>query len=162
MNATPHDLYKAVTKITDTIDGDGGAANDDDIYEKRNLHSSVTMDGVRGSWFLDREGGETVNAALDAQMETARIDDDPAPPPNGAPTRSWTSAGTPSPSGSTHPRRPNAGAVSPTRSWCVDIRMFEQHRRRVRRRHPRRIRHRRNPLPQRRSNGSCATATSAA
>ena len=80
INATPHDLYKAVTKITDTIDGDGGAANDDDIYEKRKLHSSDTMDGVRGSWFLDREGGETVNAALDAQMETARIDDDPRTP----------------------------------------------------------------------------------
>jgi hypothetical protein len=38
------------------------------------------MDGVRGSWFLDREGGETVNAALDAQMETARILDDPRTP----------------------------------------------------------------------------------
>ena len=35
-------------RITDAIDGDGGAANDDDIYEKRNLHSSRTMDGVRG------------------------------------------------------------------------------------------------------------------
>jgi hypothetical protein len=79
-NATPADLYQAVTRITDTIDGDGGAANDDDIYEKRTLHSSETMDGVRGSWFLDPEGGKTVNAALDAQMETARIDDDPRTP----------------------------------------------------------------------------------
>ncbi|HTK15880.1 MAG TPA: DUF222 domain-containing protein [Acidimicrobiia bacterium] len=80
VNATPADLYQAVTKITDTIDGDGGAAGDDEIYEKRKLHSSKTMDGVRGSWFLDGEGGETVNAALDAQMETARIDDDPRTP----------------------------------------------------------------------------------
>ena len=79
-NATPTELHIAVTRITDTIDGDGGAANDDDIYEKRKLHSSKTMDGVRGSWFLDREGGETVNAALDAQMETAHIDDDPRTP----------------------------------------------------------------------------------
>ena len=80
VNATPADLYQAVTKITDTIDGDGGAANDDDIYEKRQLHSSKTMDGVRGSWFLDGEAGTIVNAALDAQMETARIEDDPRTP----------------------------------------------------------------------------------
>jgi hypothetical protein len=79
-NATPHDLHQAVTKITDTIDGDGGGAGDNEIYEKRKLHSSVTMDGVRGSWFLDGEAGMTVNAALDAQMETARILDDARTP----------------------------------------------------------------------------------
>ena len=80
VNATPKDLYQAVTRISDAIDGDGGSANDDAIYEKRKLHSSRTMDGVRGSWFLDMEAGETVNAALDAQMETARILDDPRSP----------------------------------------------------------------------------------
>ncbi len=78
--ATPAELHIAVRRIIDTIDGGGGAANDDDIYEKRKLHSSETMDGVRGSWFLDPEGGMTVNAAIDAQMETAHIDDDPRTP----------------------------------------------------------------------------------
>jgi hypothetical protein len=34
------------------------------------------MDGVRGSWFLDAEGGQIVNDALDAQMQTAHTDDE--------------------------------------------------------------------------------------
>ena len=34
------------------------------------------MDGVRGSCFLDGEGGKIVNDALDAQMETAHLDDE--------------------------------------------------------------------------------------
>jgi hypothetical protein len=79
-NATPADLHIAVTRITDAVDGDGGAGNDRDIYERRNLHSSPTMDGVRGKWFLDFEAGETVKAALDAQMETAKMTDDPRTP----------------------------------------------------------------------------------
>ena len=75
-NATPDDLHKVVGRLVDAIDGDGGAGNDDTIHEKRHVHSSKTMDGVRGSWFLDREGGETVNAALDAHLVTARSTDE--------------------------------------------------------------------------------------
>jgi hypothetical protein len=65
-NTTPTDVHTAVKRITDAIDGDGGAASDDAIYEKRSLHSSETMDGVRGAWFLDPEGGKIVKAAVDA------------------------------------------------------------------------------------------------
>jgi hypothetical protein len=128
VNTTPADLYQAVTKITDTIDGDGGAANDDAIYEKRKLHSSKTMDGVRGSWFLDREGGETVNAALDAQMETAHIADDPRTPAQRRADalvdicRFSLTFGEHPPAASKRRRGvPNALMV-------VDIRMFEQNR----------------------------------
>jgi uncharacterized protein DUF222 len=75
-NATPEDLHKVVARLVDAIDGDGGAGNDDAIYEKRHVHSSQTMGGVRGSWFLDGEGGTIVNAALDAHLVTARMADD--------------------------------------------------------------------------------------
>jgi hypothetical protein len=34
------------------------------------------MGGVRGDWFLDPEGGEIVNVALAAQMESASVPDD--------------------------------------------------------------------------------------
>lgn len=125
-NATPADLHTAVSKVTDAIDGDGGAANDNEIYEKRKLHSSVTMDGVRGSWFLDPEAGMTVNAALDAQMETARMLDDPRTP---AQRRAdafvdicrFSLTFGDHPSSATKRRRgvPNALAV-------IDIRMLEQ------------------------------------
>jgi Domain of unknown function (DUF222) len=75
-HATPDDVRDSVAYVTDAIDGDGGARTDDEIYEKRKLHSSSTMDGVRGSWFLDVEGGKIVNAALDAQMQTAHLSDE--------------------------------------------------------------------------------------
>jgi hypothetical protein len=76
-NATADDVRNTVALVTDAIDGDGGARSDAEIYEKRKVHSSLTMGGVLGSWFLDVEGGKIVNAALDAQMETARMDDEP-------------------------------------------------------------------------------------
>ena len=116
VNATPDGLHKAVTRVTDTIDGDGGAANDDEIYEKRKLHSSVTMDGVRGSWFLDREGGTTVNAALDAQMETAHIDDDPRTPAQRRADAFVDICRFSLTFGNHPPAPPNAGGESPTRS----------------------------------------------
>jgi hypothetical protein len=75
-HATPDDVRDSVAYVTDAIDGDGGARSDDDLYEKRRLHSSATMDGVRGSWFLDVEGGNIVNDALDAQMQTAHVADE--------------------------------------------------------------------------------------
>jgi hypothetical protein len=125
-NATPAEVYKAVTRITDTIDGDGGAAHDDQVYEKRHLHSSETMGGVRGSWFLDPEGGETVNNAIDAQMETAHLDDDPRTPAQRRADalvdicRFSLTFGDHPPAASKRRRGvPNALAI-------VDIRMFEQ------------------------------------
>jgi hypothetical protein len=111
------DLAKTIAYVTDAIDGDGGARSEDEVYEKRKLHSSLTMDGVRGSWFLDREGGMIVNAAIDAQMETAHLSDDrrsvaqrPA-----APTRWWISAGTRSRSVNTRPARRSGVAGCRTR-----------------------------------------------
>ena len=66
-----------IRNVTDAVDGDGGASSDEEIYAKRSLHSSATMGGVRGDWFLDPEGGDIVNVALAAQMETASVPDDP-------------------------------------------------------------------------------------
>jgi hypothetical protein len=76
-NVDADDLRNVICKVTDAIDGDGGASSDDDIYARRSLHSSATMGGVRGDWFLDPEGGDIVNTALAAQMETASLPDDP-------------------------------------------------------------------------------------
>jgi hypothetical protein len=71
------DLRNVIRNVTDAIDGDSGARSDDEIYAKRSLHSSKTMGGVRGDWFLDPEGGDIVKVALAAQMETASVPDDP-------------------------------------------------------------------------------------
>jgi hypothetical protein len=128
VHATPADLYQAVTKITDTIDGDGGAANDDDIYEKRKLHSSVTMDGVRGSWFLDGEAGMTVNAALDAQMQTAHIDDDPRTPAQRRADALVDICRFSLTFGAHPPRANKRRRGVPHGLMVIDIRMFEQHR----------------------------------
>jgi hypothetical protein len=125
-NATPAELHKAVVRITDTIDGDGGAANDDDIYEKRKLHSSVTMDGVRGSWFLDPEGGMTVNAALDAQMETARILDDPRTPAQRRADALVDICRFALTFGEHPPRAAKRRRGVPNALALIDIRMFEQ------------------------------------
>lgn len=127
-NATPVDLHQAVTKITDTIDGDGGAANDDQIHEKRKVHSSVTMDGVRGSWFLDIEAGTTVNAALDAQMETARMDDDPRTPAQRRADALVDICRFSLTFGNHPPRAPKRRRGAPHALMVIDIRMFEQNR----------------------------------
>src|SRR5436190_940714 len=75
--AVPGKLRDVLRGLTDALDGDGGASSDDEIYAKRSLHSSKTMGGVRGDWFLDPEGGDIVKVALAAQMETASVPDDP-------------------------------------------------------------------------------------
>ncbi len=74
------DLQDVIRNVTDAIDGDGGARSDEEIYARRKLHSSATMGGVRGDWFLDPESGDLVNTALAAQMETATFDGDPRTP----------------------------------------------------------------------------------
>ena len=76
-NVDADDLRNVIRNVTDAVDGDGGASSDDEIYARRSLHSSATMGGVRGDWFLDPEGGDIVNVALAAQMETASVPDDP-------------------------------------------------------------------------------------
>ncbi len=126
VNATPKDLYQAVTRITDTIDGDGGAASDDEIYEKRSLHSSETTGGVRGSWFLDGEGGMTVNAALDAQMETAHIDDDPRTPAQRRADALVDICRFSLTFGQHPPAASKRRRGVPNGLWIIDIRMFEQ------------------------------------
>ena len=55
-------------------------ASDEAIHARRRLHSSLTMGGVVGKWFLDPEGGETVHTALDAQIETDKLPGDTRTP----------------------------------------------------------------------------------
>src|SRR5204863_6316163 len=38
------DLRNVIRNVTDAVDGDGGAASDDEIYAKRSLYSSKTME----------------------------------------------------------------------------------------------------------------------
>jgi hypothetical protein len=113
VNATSADLYQAVTKITDTIDGDGGGANDDEIYEKRKLHSSKTVYAGRGSWTARAARPSTRPSTPKWKLRASTTT--PVLRRNGAPTRWWTSAGSRSPSVNTRPPRRNAAGVSRTR-----------------------------------------------
>jgi hypothetical protein len=66
----PRELRTVVRRLTDALDGDGGAATDEQLYERRRLHLSPILGGMGlldGS--LDAEGTEIVATALDAEME---------------------------------------------------------------------------------------------
>ena len=66
----PRELRTVVRRLTDALDGDGGAATDDELYERRRLHLSPTLGGMGVlDGALDAEGTEIVATALDAEME---------------------------------------------------------------------------------------------
>ena len=74
----PGELRDKVKLITDAIDTDGGAADDETIYQRRRLDSSPVLGAIVGDWYLDREGGDIVNTAIAAQVATANVDGDTA------------------------------------------------------------------------------------
>jgi hypothetical protein len=78
---TPRELDAAVRRVTDAIDGDGGAASEEAAYENQKLHVSETTGGfdIRGS--CDRATGLGLQAALNAEMERDRQEGDPRPTP---------------------------------------------------------------------------------
>jgi hypothetical protein len=62
-------LGEAVQRVTDALDGDGGAAGDHAKYERRRLHASKTIDQlVALDGLLDPMSGEVVLTALKAEM----------------------------------------------------------------------------------------------
>jgi hypothetical protein len=62
-------LGEAVQRVTDTIDGDGGAAGDHAKYQRRRLHASNTIDQLLAlDGLFDQMSGEVVQTALKAEM----------------------------------------------------------------------------------------------
>ena len=71
--ASPRELRGIVQRVTDAIDGDGGAATANELHERRRLHVSPTLDGmVAIDGLLDPASGEVVLSALDAVMNEDR------------------------------------------------------------------------------------------
>ena len=71
--SSPKQLRDLVQRVTDAIDGDGGAADACTRHERRRLHVSPTLDGmVAIDGLLDAEGGEIVISALESAMQSAR------------------------------------------------------------------------------------------
>ena len=64
---------------SDAIDGDGGAGNDNDEYDKNRFHASPLAGRVRLDGSLDKEAGEIVMTALDAMQAKLRQDGDTRP-----------------------------------------------------------------------------------
>jgi hypothetical protein len=66
----PRTLSGFVRHLTDAIDGDGGAATDQALYERRALYLAPTLDGsydIRGT--CDQITGLALQTALDAEMQ---------------------------------------------------------------------------------------------
>ncbi|HET9728024.1 MAG TPA: DUF222 domain-containing protein [Acidimicrobiia bacterium] len=69
----PKHFAEVVRRFTDAIDHDGGARSDEQLYARRRLHASVTLDGmVAIDGLLDPESGEVVLGALHAVIDTDR------------------------------------------------------------------------------------------
>jgi hypothetical protein len=75
--AHPQQLYAIVRRVTDALDGDGGAASDEVQFQRRRLHLSRTLDGmVAVDGLLDPETGEAALTVLDGLMEADWRPDD--------------------------------------------------------------------------------------
>src|SRR5207248_2946674 len=63
--------------LIDAIDGDGGAATDEALFERRRHHVSATLDGmVAYDGICDPETGAIHTAAINAEMERDHVDHD--------------------------------------------------------------------------------------
>jgi hypothetical protein len=71
--ASPRELRGIVQRVSDAVDGDGGAAAANEQHERRRLHVSPTLDGmVAIDGLLDPASGEVLLSALDAVMHDDR------------------------------------------------------------------------------------------
>jgi Domain of unknown function (DUF222) len=80
--AVPVELRKAVDRMVEAFDGDGGATSDAAEYAKNHLTFDKTFNGrfePHGS--VDAESGEIISAALEAEMATLRQRNDACPGP---------------------------------------------------------------------------------
>jgi hypothetical protein len=67
---TPRELLAIVRRITDAIDGDGGATTDEAVHERRRWHMSRTLDGMLAiDALVDPEAALVLEAAVNAQVE---------------------------------------------------------------------------------------------
>ena len=68
--ADPRELFNMVRHLTDAIDGDGGAANDDAVYARRRWHMSETLDGMlKIDGLVDAEAAEYWKNAVNAEID---------------------------------------------------------------------------------------------
>jgi hypothetical protein len=78
---TPNELGGVVRYLIDAIDGDGGAASDETLFERRRHHLSATLDGmVTYDGICDPETGAIHRKAINAEMDRDRVDHDPRTP----------------------------------------------------------------------------------
>ncbi len=78
---TPKELAAVVQRMSDAIDGDGGAGRELAVHARRRLHVSVSIDGVGFvDGRLDHDGVEIVCTALDAEMRRDREKDETRTP----------------------------------------------------------------------------------
>ena len=106
----PKDLRAVVRRLADSLDGDGGAAEDEAQLARRRLHASVTIGGmVMTDGKFDPEGGEIYLTAIKAEMERDREKGDPRTPSSSknaaAPTLSGRSGLRPPTSDGSPPQR---------------------------------------------------------
>jgi Domain of unknown function (DUF222)/HNH endonuclease len=68
--ANPRELCNIVRSLTDAIDGDGGAANDEAVYARRRWHMSRTLDGMlKIDGLVDPEAAEYWETAINAEID---------------------------------------------------------------------------------------------
>jgi hypothetical protein len=74
---TPRELLAVVRRITDAIDGDGGAATDEALHARRQWHMSRTLDGMLAvDGLFDPEAALIHETAIRAQMDRDYHDGD--------------------------------------------------------------------------------------
>jgi 5-methylcytosine-specific restriction endonuclease McrA len=77
----PRELGSVVRYITDTIDGDGGAAGEKDATDNQTCYLSETLHGYDLRGTFDRPTGLAIFTAINAQMELDHQEDDPRSTP---------------------------------------------------------------------------------
>jgi Domain of unknown function (DUF222)/HNH endonuclease len=78
---TPNELGSVVRYLIDAIDGDGGGASDETLFERRRHHMSATLDGmVTYDGICDPETGAIHRKAINAEMDRDRVEHDPRTP----------------------------------------------------------------------------------
>jgi hypothetical protein len=76
-HASARDLATVMRGLADAIDGDGGARNDAQQWERRRLSVSALLDGMHHvEGVLDGEAATITNAALDREMARAHMPGD--------------------------------------------------------------------------------------
>ncbi len=70
---TPHELAGILQRVTDALDGDGGAAADETRHQRRRAHLSRTFDGMGAlDALFDPDDTDYLERAVKAEMEADR------------------------------------------------------------------------------------------